>query len=67
MLSASEQPPFSVGSRTVLAGFRILAVSAMKRTPQNTITDLSVSAARRLNSSESPWKSGTVWNSAGSM
>jgi hypothetical protein len=39
----------------------------MKRTPQNTITDLSVSAARRDSSSESPWKSGTVWNSAGSM
>ena len=43
------------------------AVMPMNRTPQNTITDLSVSAARRLSSSESPWKSGTVWNSAGSM
>ncbi len=67
MLSASEQPPFSVGSSTVLVGLRIFAVSAMKRTPQNTMTDLSVSAARRLSSSESPWKSGTVWNNAGSM
>jgi hypothetical protein len=67
MLSASEQPPFSVGNSTVFDGFRIFAVSAMNRTPQNTMTDLSVSAARRLNSRESPWKSGTEWNSAGSM
>jgi len=55
MLSASEQPPRSVGSSTVLPGFRIFAVSAMNRTPQNTMTDLSVSAARRLSSRESPW------------
>ena len=67
MLAASEQPPFSVGSSTVLVGFRILAVSAMNRTPQNTMTALSVSAARRLSSSESPRKSGTEWKSAGSM
>ena len=37
MLAASEQPASLAGSSTVLSGLRILAVSAMKRTPQKTI------------------------------
>src|SRR3546814_6178421 len=36
--SASEQPAPASGSSTVLSGFRIFAVSAMKWTPQSTIT-----------------------------
>ena len=54
MLAANEQPAFSEGSKTVFAGFRILAVSAMNRTPQKTMMSLSVVAARRARSSESP-------------
>ena len=38
MESAIGQPAFSAGKRTVRSGDRILAVSAMKRTPQKTIT-----------------------------
>ena len=67
MLAASEQPAFSAGSSTVFFGFRIFAVSAMNFTPQNTMTSASVVAALRLNSSESPTKSGTEKYSAGSM
>ncbi len=67
MLAASEQPALSEGSSTVRLGLSILAVSAINLTPQKTITSLSVRAALRLKSSESPTKSGTVWNSAGSM
>ena len=58
MLSASEQPAFFAGSSTVFDGFRILAVSPMKRTPQKMMMSLSVCAALRLSSSESPTKSG---------
>ena len=54
MLAASEQPAFCAGSSTVLPGLSILAVSAMKRTPQKTMMSLSVWAALRLSSSESP-------------
>ena len=38
MLSASEQPARGSGMSTVRSGARILAVSAMKYTPANTIT-----------------------------
>ncbi len=37
MLAASEHPAFLAGKSTVLVGFSILAVSAMKRTPQKTM------------------------------
>jgi hypothetical protein len=39
----------------------------MKRTPQKTMVVAWVRAAARHNASESPVKSGTEWNSAGSM
>ena len=39
--SASEQPASRSGSSTVLSGHRIEAVSAMKWTPQKTITSAS--------------------------
>ncbi len=61
MLAASEHPPRFDGSSTVLLGFKIFAVSAMKRTPQKTMGSRSVCAALRESSSESPTKSGTVW------
>jgi len=67
ILSANEQPAFLAGNSTVFSGLRILAVSAMKRTPQKTIMSLSVWAAMRLNPKESPTKSGMEWNSAGSI
>ena len=43
---ASEQPARKSGSNTVFSGQRIAAVSAMKCTPQKTITSASVLAAR---------------------
>ena len=54
MDAASEHPARRAGSSTVRSGFRILAVSAMNRTPQNTMGSASVVAAMRLSSSESP-------------
>jgi len=45
MESASEQPASRSGRSTVLSGERMLAVSAMKCTPQNTIASASVDAA----------------------
>jgi hypothetical protein len=59
--SASEQPASRSGSRTVLPGERIEAVSAMKWTPQKAMTSASVSAARRESPSESPTKWATSW------
>ena len=67
MLAAREQPASSEGISTVFSGLSILAVSAIKRTPQNTMGSPSVVAAWRLNSRESPVKSGTEWYSPGSM
>ena len=58
--AASEQPATRAGSRTVRLGLRILAVSAMKRTPQKTMMSASDTAALRLSSSESPMKSGML-------
>ena len=46
---------------TVLSGARILAVSAMKCTPQNTIVDAEESAAMRERARESPVWSATSW------
>ena len=45
MLSASEQPASMLGISTVLDGFRILDVSAMKCTPHCTITSASTFVA----------------------
>src|SRR2546427_642243 len=47
MLSAREHPASMSGMSTVRSGERILAVSAMKCTPQKTMTSASVAAAPR--------------------
>ena len=52
--SDSEQPASRSGIRTVLSGDSTEAVSAMKWTPQNSITSASASAAWRESPSESP-------------
>ena len=57
--SASEQPASRSGISTVFSGVRIFAVSAMKWTPQKTMTSASVAAASRERPSESPTKSAT--------
>ena len=59
--AASEQPASRSGSSTVFSGERIFAVSAMKWTPQNTITSAFVSAACAESASESPTRSATSW------
>jgi hypothetical protein len=61
MPAASEQPAPRSGRSTVLSGDRILAVSAMKWTPQKTIVSASVAAACRDSARESPTKSATSW------
>ena len=53
------QPAVGAGKRTVEAGERIFAVSAMKRTPANTNTSALASRALMLSSKESPTKSAT--------
>ena len=55
--SASEQPASRSGTTTILSGFKIFAVSAMKCTPQNAITSALVDAAACESWSESPTKS----------
>ena len=52
--SAKEQPASRSGISTVLSGHRIDAVSAMKCTPQKTMTEPSAFAASRERPSESP-------------
>ena len=52
--SAMGHPARRSGMRTVFSGERTLAVSAMKWTPQKTITSASVSAASCDSPSESP-------------
>ncbi len=61
MVAASEHPASRSGIRTRLSGDRMAAVSAMKWTPQKTISSAAVSAARRDSSSESPTKCATSW------
>ena len=56
-MSAMGQPAFRSGRRTVFPGERIFAVSAMKCTPQKTITSASVCGGLVLSPSESPTKS----------
>ena len=59
--SASEQPARASGMSTVFSGARILAVSAMKCTPQKTIVEAVDPAAIRDRASESPVWSATSW------
>jgi hypothetical protein len=54
MEEASEHPASRSGMSTVFSGERILAVSAMKCTPQNTIVSASVAAACWESWRESP-------------
>ena len=61
--SLSEQPAPRSAISTFLSGQRIEAVSAMKWTPQKSITSASVAAAWRESPSESPTKSATSWSS----
>ena len=61
--SESEQPASGSGISTVFSGERMEAVSAMKCTPQKTITSASVEAASRESPSESPMWSATSWTS----
>jgi hypothetical protein len=65
--SASEQPAFMSGIRTVLSGLRIFAVSAMKCTPHWTITSASVLAASLASCRLSPTMSATPWKISGVM
>ena len=58
-MSAIGQPAEGTGWSTVEAGERILAVSAMKETPQKTMTGAPAFLALMLSSSESPTKSAT--------
>src|SRR5690554_7657118 len=44
--SAKEQPAFKSGKTTVLLGFKILAVSAIKCTPANTIIQIGRASCR---------------------
>ena len=60
-MSAIGHPESGFGCSTMDSGDRIFAVSAMKRTPQNTITGAVHSAALRESSSESPTKSAMSW------
>ena len=55
----------AAGSSVTFSGERIFAVSAMNRTPQNTITSASVRAACRDKPNESPVKSAISWISSG--
>ncbi len=61
MVSAREQPAARSGNRTVRSGASSFAVSAMKWTPQNTITSASLRAANRDRARESPTWSATSW------
>ena len=47
ILSAKEQPAAGAGRSTSLSGLRMAAVSAMKRTPQNTMV-LALDSAQSL-------------------
>jgi hypothetical protein len=62
--SAREQPASRSGTTTVRSGFTILAVSAMKWTPQKTITSRSTRFAAWASARESPTKSARSWISS---
>jgi hypothetical protein len=59
--SSRLQPAFMSGRTTIFSGLNILAVSAMKRTPQKAITSASVACALRDRSRLSPTKSAMSW------
>jgi hypothetical protein len=59
--SAMGHPARGSGMRTVFPGERTFAVSAMKWTPQKTMTRASVPAASWERARESPRKSLTSW------
>src|SRR5574340_426261 len=63
IVSDMGQPASGRGMITVFSGARILAVSAMNRTPASKITDASDSAARRARTRESPTTSATACTS----
>jgi hypothetical protein len=63
-MSAIGQPASIRGSRTVFPGDRMAALSAMKWTPQNTITSAPDCAASWLKPSESPVMSAISWISS---
>ena len=65
MLEASEQPARESGISTVLSGFRIFEVSAMKCTPHWTMTFSFTFVASRASCSESPPMSATQWKISG--
>jgi hypothetical protein len=60
-LSASEHPASKSGNTTIFSEFKTLAVSAIKWTPQKTITSASVPCACLANPRESPTKSARSW------
>ena len=53
-LSANEQPAFISGNNTFFIGFKILAVSAIKWTPQKTIISQSTLSDCSANARLSP-------------
>ena len=59
--SAREHPASRSGTTTVFSGVRIFDVSAMKWTPQKTMTGFGDSFPLRASSSESPTKSARSW------
>ncbi len=61
--SESEHPASRSGSSTSLPGLRILAVSAMKCTPQKTMTEASVFSAACASARLSPITSAMSWMS----
>jgi hypothetical protein len=65
MLDASEQPARRSGIRTVLCGFSIFEVSAMKCTPHCTMTSDFTLVASIASCSESPPMSATQWKISG--
>ena len=63
-MSAIGQPASILGIITVLSGESIAALSAMKCTPQKTITLAGLSAAAWLKANESPVISATACTSS---
>ena len=57
--SAGEQPAARFGISTVFSGFKVLAGSAMKKTPASTIVSASTVFACRASAKLSPTKSAT--------
>ncbi len=62
-LSESEHPALRSGSSTSRPGLRMAAVSAMKCTPQNTMTSARVFSAACASARLSPMTSAMSWMS----